>query len=243
MFERFLDEDYEGLVIQLPLWFIQLNKLEPLVNHIQKTLAEASLSTMHPDYRNTMYELEHYKTKAEDIKTKKAQEEEDLYHRSILWTAKRVKQRTQEIIETGWQRWVDGGEMPEDIQIGKLYIPYSKLFTKKYNISAYFKKLVKDIDWKQFVKDNHFTVCKSQIEYGCKITFSDMPVYSDKYWNFCIGYSVWSAHLYIKENKYGEMVYQNRSIRIKDGKYSCDDIDLSLYELEGNVFIRRDKNV
>lgn len=74
---KFHEEDYNGLIIKLPNWFIKINNLDSIVNVIYKELTKKEIrSTMHPDYERTLYEIENYKEKNEMFLEKQKLEEE-----------------------------------------------------------------------------------------------------------------------------------------------------------------------
>jgi len=63
---RYLDEDYDGLIVKLPNWFIKLNGLETLIDNFKKDIEQKSeFSILFGDYMNSLYELENYKAKKE----------------------------------------------------------------------------------------------------------------------------------------------------------------------------------
>ena len=61
---RYLDEDYDGLIVKLPNWFIKLNGLETLIDNFKKDIEQKSeFSILFGDYMNSLYELEIIKPK------------------------------------------------------------------------------------------------------------------------------------------------------------------------------------
>ncbi len=79
MFEtrRNHEELYEGVVIKLPLWFIEMNNLQNPLKELRGELSKAKKSVHHPDYQRTMNELENYPTKAKKAKERAAKKEAD----------------------------------------------------------------------------------------------------------------------------------------------------------------------
>lgn len=68
----YINENYDGVIIKLPSFFIKINNLESVLDNFKKELEEkAKLSLMLPDYTNSLFELENYKEKQEFIKEKK----------------------------------------------------------------------------------------------------------------------------------------------------------------------------
>ena len=73
----YINENYDGVIIKLPSSFIEINGLESILDNFKKELEEKSkLSLMHPDYNNSLFELENYKDKKEFIREKEKRYEE-----------------------------------------------------------------------------------------------------------------------------------------------------------------------
>lgn len=69
---RFIDEEYNGLIINLPNWFIELNGLGDIIEEFkQKVEDKVTMSTMFLDYAHSLHELENYKTKKKYCEEKK----------------------------------------------------------------------------------------------------------------------------------------------------------------------------
>lgn len=96
---RFIDEEYDGLIINLPNWFIDINGLTDIIEDFkQKIENKVTLSTMFGDYTHSLHELENYKTKKKYSEEKKRldikrKEELDVYY------SKRVN---KEVIDWNW---------------------------------------------------------------------------------------------------------------------------------------------
>lgn len=95
----FIDKDYQGVVIKIPDYFIKINNLGPLLAKFTKELEEQSkLSTMLPDYCNSIYELQNYTDKADKRKQEKEEQE-----RRNLANRKRLKPRIEKnIFDLEW---------------------------------------------------------------------------------------------------------------------------------------------
>lgn len=86
---RYIDKDYDGVVINLPSAFIEMNGLGPALAAFEEELKKAKLSTMLPDYENSLYEIANYKGKKEYLAEKKRQREESI---------KRERERKQKLL-------------------------------------------------------------------------------------------------------------------------------------------------
>lgn len=52
----YIDENYDGVIIKLPSFFIKVNNLESILDNFKKELEEkAKLSLMLPDYTNSLF--------------------------------------------------------------------------------------------------------------------------------------------------------------------------------------------
>lgn len=66
---KFIDENYDGVVIKLPSFFISLNKID--IAAIGIIISKAEYSLMHPDYVNSLYEIKNMDYKKQFLKEQK----------------------------------------------------------------------------------------------------------------------------------------------------------------------------
>lgn len=96
---RFIDEEYDGLIINLPNWFIELNGLGDIIDKFkQKVEDKVTMSTGFLDYTHSLHELENYKTKKKYSEEKKRLEKKREDELNIFYS-KRVN---KEVIDWNW---------------------------------------------------------------------------------------------------------------------------------------------
>lgn len=76
MLERFHNEDYDGIVLKIPRFFIEMNELEEPLAQLLAKLKACNKSKFLPEHLSNIKELEEYKEKIEQLNSKKALEEE-----------------------------------------------------------------------------------------------------------------------------------------------------------------------
>lgn len=135
MFGKFHDEDYDGIVLKIPSWFIDINELHPDIKNIKEVLEKCNKSTMYLDHRNNLHELEYYISKKD--KVDKA--------RKIIKDEMETREKRQNMIYSGemYQLIWENAKVSFDETVvinGKRY-DYNDIFTNKLHIKAEFDKL------------------------------------------------------------------------------------------------------
>lgn len=98
MTHNYHDENYDGICLKIPAWFIRMNPgIVPAIEGLREALKDENLlSAMHPDHTRNVYELENYEGKAEALKVKKENAERERKIRSDYVQ----KQVSGEVLET-----------------------------------------------------------------------------------------------------------------------------------------------
>ncbi len=137
--ESFHEKDYDGIVIKLPNWFIEINKLEEPINKLQEALENCNLSKFHGDHRNNLYEIKNYKQKKEIIKAQEEQKqlriesEQEKFNKIISGEVKILDWEKQSIILEG-----------DYFKVDDLEFKFDDFFTNKLNVKSSFLKSFKE---------------------------------------------------------------------------------------------------
>jgi len=137
MIGKFNDNDYDGLVLKIPAFFIELNGLQPVIDELYNKLNDCRKSMYLPDHLNNLYELENIQTKKEMVKDrkdleKKAQQRKEERQYKIL---------SGEIYELEWLRQTASLDR-EYLIINDENIDYDEYMTGKLNVKASFIKKI-----------------------------------------------------------------------------------------------------
>lgn len=146
--EDFHEKEYDGIVIKIPSWFIEMNNLLKPIDEFKSSLVSCKLSIMHPDYLRSVYEIDNYKFKKEKILKEKAETEES-QKRAIERYNKII---SGEIILLEWRKYEIIAD-DDNFIIGNDYFSFNDIFTKKLNIKSEFKKKF----W-NYAKDESFFI-------------------------------------------------------------------------------------
>lgn len=145
----FHDENYDGIVLMLPDWFIKMNGLEPAIQAFEKALNGCKLSIYHPGHTRNIFELKNSADKKE-----------------MLEGEKEAARKAKEFREAKFQRLIDKEEYELGWHTDKYtcVCDYIILDGKKYHIGdmvnmrsgvkAKFKKLFAKevVDGESFLK-------------------------------------------------------------------------------------------
>jgi len=155
MIGRFNDENYDGIVLKIPSFFINANNIGSVINDLKSKLELCNISMFLPDHLNNLYELDNYLDKQKIINNRK---EMDL-------KAKKEYEKNQElffsgkIIETIWKS--ESVTCDRDtIYLGDKKYDFHDYFTDKLNIKKSFENDVKNYisnnidNFKSFINDN-----------------------------------------------------------------------------------------
>ncbi len=97
MMGSFHDEEFDGIVLKIPTWFIKMNKLEGNIQSLLETFEGCQMSKYHPDNQNNIKELEEWKTKSETIKDKRDRDKENIKTKQE-WQEKIYKGEAYELV-------------------------------------------------------------------------------------------------------------------------------------------------
>lgn len=250
MFAKYANSEYEGMVIKLPLWFVDINKeeLQPILNKLSEFLEERALSNQHPDVVNSVFEMKNLNVKKEQhLLEQKRIEERREKEREIRQALVR-----HDILPIFWQ--TEGAVSSDSDHIEfpltngeSLTFEKSFFLTTKGNETATGLKKLSElhdlIDLKKFVIRNGLTELMSLVSY--------MPNNVDwkqyvKLTGFSIGYG-WSFRVkcsIMKLKHYTQIDrYYDCSLRFnKEGLcYLLEGREVSLeeYELKGLEFRKK----
>lgn len=149
MFESFHDKDYDGIVLKIPSWFVNMNELEPAVQEFYEKLKACNKSMLYSDHRSNLYELEHRAEKKVMVteaanKKKKERQEKEEHWRKIT---------SGEIYQLEWvdqKAWFTY----DTISLNGEWFEHGEIFTNKLNVKAEFEKKFRSIvkDWESLNK-------------------------------------------------------------------------------------------
>lgn len=98
-FPKFIEPEYDGVVIKIPSFFIELNKIEPNIDLFLKCLEECKYSVMLPDVVNSKHEISNRKEKQNTLlKEKQRDEERKIQHQEYI-----RKRTSLEILDVVWK--------------------------------------------------------------------------------------------------------------------------------------------
>jgi hypothetical protein len=135
MIEKFHDNDYDGVVIKIPSWFIELNKLQSSLEELKDKLSEAQLSTFHQDHISNLYELSKYKKKKEILESKNLAKLESVNKQKLRY--EKILNGDIKILEWGRVSYV----LPNLFILGDCKIDQNDILTDKLNVKATFLNL------------------------------------------------------------------------------------------------------
>lgn len=250
MFPKYIDPSYEGIIVKLPIWFVDINKdeLEPILKQLQEFLDKKALSNKHPDVENSVFEIENISKKKEQYLLDKQRSEERIEKER----QKRQALVRHEILPTFWQT---EGSVSDDIDhiyfplIGGEILTFDKSFfiTQKGNeTSAGLKKLAEihdQIDLKKFAIKNGLMDLMSFVSYMPDDTnwkqYLKLTGFSIGYgWGFRVKYSIMKLKHYTQIDRYYDC-----ALRFKEGVlcYLLEGKEVSLeeYDLKGLEFRKR----
>jgi len=200
---KFNDEEYNGLVIKLPKWFIDLNNLNDILSKLKDDIeSNVSLSTMFPDYEKSMYELEHYSDKIDITKEiKKSHDESE--ERIRKYYQSRVN---KEIFDITWT------EVRHTLIRSKLYIgddvyeldDLLELKSKDKKILTEINNRINNLNKEEiekFVLDNNLNDV-NVYEYDTHWRFTYNTIYIDNYMNPSFRFEILSIKWYVDRYHY-----------------------------------------
>lgn len=225
---KFHDEEYDGIVLKIPSWFIGMNGIESMVLSVKKELENCNKSMYYPDHISNLYELEEYKSKSELLKQKQES--------NRIESEKREKEYNNIIFgETKILKWVKYSEAAnENTKIGNEYYPSDDFYTNKMNIKAEYKKLITEHiktfdDFIAFIQVNF-----QYLYYVIKDTTDELVDWRNLW--FTVGYAstlyinvnLINVQTDIKPTKDNSYTYRKTQLKFKDGNYGIE---------KGNEFV------
>jgi len=252
---RFIDDQYEGVVINLPLFFIEVNNLKPLLDKFMQDLEDsAKLSTMLPDYTNSLYELENYASKRGLTKAKNEQLEK-IKVANTLWVNRRVN---REVLDTCWIPIVDTFSTWSDIQIGNVTYLANDMWKPKCKRAS--KKKIKEMNDAlrqldlnniiDFIEGNSLYQLRGltrNLTYGTHWQLSKTPIYENNYGDISIRIEILGVHYWADNTGYTKHPLRNNQFDlqfecIRPGNKSAT-ILLKDYTLSNNgMLLTKNKN-
>lgn len=253
---RFLDEEYDGVVIKLPSIFIKMNNLESVLQKFKEELENTSkFSLLLLDYENSLYELENFPKKKEMLDIKKEQQKQ------IRESQDKLYQKYVEKIYIPYSWKPEEGYYYQDIQT--LYFKnktiedvYSFLFPKgkngkriKYASTSALEE-INNLFWEEVKEDDVDTYYKFVERNPSFIYF---PLEKDKYkivWRFSqnlksfyvnreeglsFRYDTLFLHWYETSDTYYKI-----PVDVRTGKNTLrGDFDIQNYEFKGNLLVKK----
>ncbi len=131
----FHDKNYDGIVLNIPTWFIEMNNLQGSLDEFRSALEKCALSMHHPDHIRNIYELENYKSKQERLHQQLAEQKK----RKEEQLSRQSKILSREIKPLEWKRCSMILER-EIITIGGVDFGFNDVFTKKLGVKTSFTK-------------------------------------------------------------------------------------------------------
>lgn len=153
---EFHDDNYDGVVLKIPSWFIDMNELDPSMKELLEKLQSCSKSKFYPDHLKNINELSEYKTKKQQIETRKKQQDE------LLRKAQDAFQRVTSGVDYELE-WVTERSVFDDVEritfpVDDFNFNEKDVFTKNGIRSEFekkFKERIKTVeDLKNFARDN-----------------------------------------------------------------------------------------
>ncbi len=241
---QYIDKEYDGVIIKLPGFLIDINNLSEIINKFKCDLEESvKLSTFHPDYINSIHELENYKDKKEFIRSKLAIEKAEA-DRKREYRNKRIK---RELIDWNWHE--DTVElyyarvMFKDEEFDEYHFwPTGKSPKKKIieEMNDNINKLSDD-EYVKFLIDNSVFHYKDFI-YGMHYRRVENTMYMDKHGHIKFRVELMNITYWINQNEF----YKNIKIRFDqtNGYYfqipgsKSEDIYLKDYKIADYKLIK-----
>lgn len=223
MFGKFHDADYDGIVLKIPNWFIEMNGINPLIETIHTELKRCEKSVFHPDYTANIYELENRVAKKE-----MTLENKNAIAASILKKESYNKKLANgEIYELVWQSRKEPLDC-EDITIKNVNYRWSDYMTEKLNIKTSFSKLADKLlcDFDS-IKEFSLRNC-AMLSHHCE--YSNQTLIKPNIHFYChssAGIGISYDMLYIKVYENGKkdknkLYYRTFPLIIIDGVYAID---------------------
>lgn len=219
----FNNEDYDGLVLNIPSWFINLNNLSTALESLRIELAACDKSIHHPDHIRNLYELDNMVKK-----------------KSIVEAKKNSIRASKGIQEANFNRIINGEEYElfwepvryildsDTVRLPDESFGFNDYFTNKLNVKSSFVKNIK-------AKVNTLATFENFAESNCRMIKGDLiltdPNFIDLDYSFyCSNYnanlSISYRRLYVKYNyrkfKQNYKYSTGRLLRLEDNSLAIE---------------------
>lgn len=247
---RYIDDEYDGVIVKLPRWFIDLNGLGNIVDKFTSDIEkQTSMSTFYGDYVNSLYELKNYRDKVETVSLAKQREAEEK-ERARLYYNSRINKDILDIT------WVEEREV--------LFRPVLYFGEDSYDIDdliemrANEKRVMAEVndriqkltpsELKEFLLVNRILYL-DKLEYGVHYRFPKNAIYIDNRLNPSIRYEIIGIKWYISNGNYYDKVRlnfrfteskENLFFTLRTKKYG-DKIMFNDYTVNGSVLEKKKK--
>jgi hypothetical protein len=248
MIGTFNDSAYDGLVLKIPAFFIELNELQPIIDALYSKLQECNKSMYITDHLNNLYELENIHTKREKVKNRRDVEK------------KQEEQRAER------QRKIISGEMYElewlkkTAPIDRSYIildnesiQEDEYMTNKFTIKAAFVNKITPListfdDLKKFAKINCHSLYHNMCDANDKLIQIGIKFYTTNY-NGNMGITYQRLHIktdytqtakYIRYRHFPLIQFEDGCFGINKGGNRENYIRLDGYEMKGLTLIKKE---
>jgi len=251
-FPKFIEPEYDGVVIKIPSFFIELNKIEPNIDLFLKCLEECKYSVMLPDVVNSKHEISNRKEKQNILLTEKQREKErERQHLEY------VKKRTSfEILDVVWKiesiksehGWMEPIRYCKDGDDNLEYLDYmdesKKGGTTQKLIESVNNTIEKmsDTEFNSFI-DHNFIMASVKLRMNEVIP--DFVKISRRPFDVVnlfpiVRIQVPHVRIYQNEKTYFEISpwYQSGSVTVPAPRKSMNNINLDGYSLEGSKLIK-----
>ncbi len=244
--DKFHDESYDGIVLNIPSWFIEMNSIESALTSLYNELEACNKSMFHPDHLSNLYELKEYKSKSYKLGLKKLKEQIEKENR---------EQHYQNILsgEIKPLKWCKVTEQSKDsIQIGGEYYSPDSFITNRLNVKTELLKLifsnVKTFeDFKDFASVNFPYI----FQVSCKNTNEELIDWQNMW--FSIGYAatlqininVLNVAIHVTAAKNKSYTYRKTHLKFINGNYGIekgnDIIEFDGFKRKGLELIKQHK--
>lgn len=243
---KFHDEDYDGIVLRIPDFFIKVNSMEADMETIKKMFSrEGLLSTMHPDHTKNLNELDMYKDKKELIDLENA-----AWQRKVD-TREEYNRKVQsgEIMQLEWHnRKASDMYLDQEVTINGESIPWDNMYNSK-SLKADFKKLLQDYinnfdDFLKFAKENNgWTEISIDTTMGCKPKFfRDIKVYLNSNYQVGIKYDRLMVRKFTSQRMYRRYPLCERDgVLYMNDTNGEDKTSLKEFKMEGMTLVKSNK--
>lgn len=231
--EQYIDEDFNGVALNIDIGFIMTNpELVDALKTLQSSLEACQFSTMMPNHRRNINELNDWKDKTDTIRAKnkaEKQRSDEIRSRDL---ARRRALIGHIILPIEFVR-VDSfsGDINSLTIEGKEYDMYKDIFTNNLNLRAEFKRVFNDFisrvsreNWYKFVDDNNLFI-KEEMD-NPLYNFRSVRLKVDKFGNLVLTHELPYVQVYKDGANMNKLYYRrvNVSYNTRLKKYYANNI-------------------